>query len=179
MIRLSKNKCLENYNIDVNGVITDNNGVIQKTKIKDNRPIFKGYYLHRIQMYTNYGYKANYVIHHIDKNPFNNKLDNLVYMTRSEHISLHKKGNKNTLGKHFNHTEETKKKMRKAAKGKRLGEANPFYNKHHTEETKKKISESCKGRNLGKPTWNKGKKLSKEIRHKISVGLNAYYASKK
>ena len=29
------------------------------------------------------------------------------------------------------------------------GEKNPFYGKHHTEETRKKISEACKGKNKG------------------------------
>jgi DNA mismatch endonuclease (patch repair protein) len=50
-------------------------------------------------------------------------------------------------GKH--HSEETKKKMSEAHKGKEIWNKG----KHHSEETKKKISEGCKG----KPSWIKGK----------------------
>ena len=49
-----------------------------------------------------------YVIHHIDHNQFNNCVDNLKLMSRSEHMSLHRKGK--TLP---NHNTE---KMRIAAK---------------------------------------------------------------
>lgn len=49
-------------------------------------------------------------IHHLDQNKMNNSLSNLVYLTRSEHSKLHHK--RKTL------SEETKKKMSEAAKGK-------------------------------------------------------------
>lgn len=43
------------------------------------------------------------------------------------------------------HTEETKKMISDAHKGKYSGEGNPMYNKHHSEETKRKIrSKVCK-----------------------------------
>ena len=61
-------------------------------------------------------------------------------------------------------TEETKLKISKIHKGKRIGSDNPFYGKHHTEEAKTKMSKARKG----KPSWNKGKHWSAEIRKKIS-----------
>lgn len=50
-------------------------------------------------MHTNYGYDKDKDIHHKDGNKTNNSLDNLIYLTRKEHMSIHKKGNKNFLGK--------------------------------------------------------------------------------
>ncbi|MBO5143016.1 MAG: GIY-YIG nuclease family protein [Clostridia bacterium] len=64
-----------------------------------------------------------------------------------------------------NMTEETKRKISEANKGKQgwnkgihigIGEENPFYGKKHSEETKRKISEA-----------NKGRKMSEEQKEKI------------
>lgn len=66
------------------------------------------------------GEKLN--VHHLDHNAQNNTISNLVWMTESEHRRLHKKGNKNMLGKH--HSEEAKKKMSETKKGK-IPKANP------------------------------------------------------
>lgn len=41
-----------------------------------------------------------------------NRLENLCYLSRKEHLSLHKTGNQNNLGKKF--SEEHKQKMRAA-----------------------------------------------------------------
>ena len=62
----------------------------------------------------------------------------LIFLTSSEHTSLHFKGKQYRLGVH--HTEETKQKMSIANKGKRL-----------SEETKQKMSIARKGLN----TWSK------------------------
>ena len=51
------------------------------------------------------------------------------------------------------HSEETRKKISEACKGKK-----------RSEETRKKVSEARKG----KPTWNKGKHWSEEARKKMS-----------
>lgn len=66
------------------------------------------------------------------------------------------KGNKYWLGKHHSEeskrkigaahknkivSEETRNKLSKALKGKKVGKDNPFYNKKHSEETKAKIRE--------------------------------------
>ena len=47
----------------------------------------------------------------------------LKFLTKKEHISLHKKGNKYWLGKH--HSDEAKKKISEAKKGKYTGEKHP------------------------------------------------------
>lgn len=62
------------------------------------------------------------------------------------------------------HTEETKRKMSEAQKGKRTGEENHNYGKPRSEETKRKISEA----NKGKPSHNKGKSPSEETKRKLS-----------
>ena len=115
-------------------------GEIQETKIIRGRPYFHCMAIHRIQIHTHLGYKKGYDIHHLDHNPMNNALSNLVYLTNSEHNIIHKKG------KHP--TEETKRKLSEVNKGKN----NPLYGKHHSEETKRKMSEAKKGRTLSEET---------------------------
>lgn len=80
--------------------------------------------------------------------------DELIFMTRSEHMALHRKGCKYWLGKHF--SKEHKDKLSKGRRGKR-----------HTEETKQRMSE----RHKGKTTWNKGKHLSEEHKKRISEAI--------
>ena len=80
---------------------------------------------------------------------YNVSSEELIFLTKSEHNKLHKKG------KHL--SEEHKKKIRETLKGKNTGKANPFYGKKHSEETKKKISETGKGKH---PSEETKKKLS-------------------
>ena len=72
------------------------------------------------------------------------------------------KGNKYNLGKH--RSEETKKKMSDAKKGK----PGPNKGKHRSEETKKKLSEANKGKYLGKDNPFYGKHHSDELKKKLS-----------
>ena len=76
-------------------------------------------------------------------------------------------------------TEEHKKKLSEAHKGKHIGEKHSMYGKHHSDESKKKMSEAHKNmseetrRKLseshkGKPAWSKGKKFSEEHKKKMS-----------
>ena len=68
----------------------------------------------------------------------------LIFLTKSEHIRLH------LLCKH--HSEETRKKMSEAQKGKQLSEdtrkkiAEARKGKHRSAETRKKMSEAHKGK---------------------------------
>lgn len=135
MIRLSKDRVLEDFFIDDNGVITNKEGEVQKLNIQQNRLRFKGVQVHKIQIYTKLGWKDGkiWAIHHVDENPFNNAFKNLVYLSRADHSSLHKTGNNGLKGHH--HSEETKEKIRLGNIGKK-----------RSEETKKKMSESQKGR---------------------------------
>ena len=139
MIRC-KDIILENYFIDpVTAVITNSNGEVQKTKIKNGYACFKKHLVHQLQVHTNLGYKKDYVIHHIDENKMNNSLSNLVYLTPSEHNRIHKKGNKNMFGKHL--SEDAKRKMSEANKGNKN-----MFGKHHSEDAKRKMSEARKGK---------------------------------
>ena len=67
-------------------------------------------------------------------------------------------------------SEETKRKMSEALKGKN----HPFYGKSHSEETKRKLSEINKGKTLSEETKRKmseakkGENLSKETKRKLS-----------
>ena len=65
-------------------------------------------------------------------------------------------------------SEETKRKMSKAQKGKN----NPRYGKPVTEETRRKISEAKKGKSLGK-------KHSEETKRKISEGQRLAHERRK
>lgn len=152
MIRLSKDHVLEDFFIDDNGIITNKEGEVQKPYYISGRPHFKKIAVHKIQMWTKYDWRDTkiWVIHHKDENPLNNSIDNLVFMTFSEHSSLHSKGRKLD--------EETKKKLSEAKKGIK-----------RDEETKSKISktlkEKCKD---GWVSTFKGKKLTEEHKKKIS-----------
>lgn len=95
---------------------------------------------------------------------YNRPASELIFMKRSEHNNLHKKGNTYRLGKH--HTEESRIKMSEAHKGKHHSEETKkkmsevwSYDKHFTIETKNKISELKKGnKNVrGKRWFNNGK----------------------
>lgn len=81
-------------------------------------------------------------------------------------------------GKHF--TDESKRKIALALKGKFDGINNPFYGRHHTEETIEKLRAINRNRsdewrkkislgNMGHTSPNKGKKLSAETREKVRI----------
>ena len=89
--------------------------------------------------------------------------EELVFMRREEHISLHSKG------KH--HSEETRQKLSEAKKG----ENNPFFGKHLSEESRQKMSEAHKGRTSPR----KGVTLSEETRKKMSEAAKRRCAMKK
>lgn len=102
--------------------------------------------------------------------------------------------NKNYGGDSGRPTEEAKRKMSEAKKGKQLseeakrkiseankGEKNSFYGRHHSEEAKRKMSESKKGRHhseehkrklsesrKGEKSYWYGKHLSEETKRKLS-----------
>lgn len=75
--------------------------------------------------------------------------DELIFVTKALHNTLHKKGNTYFRGKH--HSEESKKKISENHKDIN-GENNPMYGKHHTAESIQKMSYAKKGN-----TWSRGK----------------------
>ena len=62
-----------------------------------------------------------YDIHHIDGNPMNNSIHNLEMIDAFEHNSMHKKGNKNCVGRKIDNP--------------------PMLGKHHSEEARKIMSD--------------------------------------
>ena len=109
----------------------------------------------------------NCCIHHVDQDPLNNDILNLVCVTRPEHQRWHsthrslvtrckisKSNSISQKGKH--HSEETRKKISESLKGK----PGNFKGKKHSEERKKHISESKKG----KP-WSEARRLAHERKH--------------
>ena len=102
---------------------------------------------------------------------FKRPASELIFLSKSDHASLHANNNNGFLGK--NHTEETKQKISKSLYGKKRGpmleetkqklsaankgkhnhkgENSPFYGKEHSEETKQKIRLAHLGK---KKVWN-------------------------
>lgn len=76
-----------------------------------------------------------FVVHHIDHNKLNDRLDNLMLMSISEHFSHHNKNVK----KSASHIESMKRSQEKLHDKKSLrmsGENNPMYGKSATKGTK-------------------------------------------
>lgn len=111
------------------------------------------------------------VIHHVDEDRENNRLDNLMACHDLCHQRHHHVG--------LIHTEETKRRIRatlreKYESGERskpdlAAEKNPFYGKSHSEETKKKISDAKRGVPTGrKPPGMTGMRHSEETKKRMS-----------
>jgi hypothetical protein len=84
-----KDKIIPGYFIDENGIIYDSENNIQETVIGRGRPCFKCKSVHCLVVHSFIGYKKGFDIHHLNEDKFDNRLENLIYLTRSEHISLH------------------------------------------------------------------------------------------
>ena len=102
---------------------------------------------------------------------YNRPASELIFLTSREHKSLHSKEKHYMLGKKF--SEETRKKMSEARKGKYTGENNPMYGKHPSEETLKKMSEAQKGKKMSEEARKKmseaKKNMSEETKNKIGA----------
>lgn len=114
---------------------------------------FKGWHCHhRLETHTSDGERRPVDITVAELQAlnmyYNRPAEELIFLTASEHEAFNKGKSK---------SEESKKKMSKAKKGKYLGENNPMYGKRHSEESKKKMSEAKKGRYTGENNSAYGK----------------------
>ena len=126
---------------------------------------------------------------------YNRPACELIFLTPNEHLSLHKTGNANMLGKH--HSAEARKRISEALKGEKCyifgkhlpaetrkklseslsGEKNPLFGKHHSEESRQKNSLAHIGKHHSVETRrkmsevHKGKHHSEETRLKMSAAL--------
>lgn len=93
---------------------------------------------------------------------FNRPAEELIFLTVTEHVKLHHKGEKHHMyGKH--HSEETRKKISETLKGRPGANRGKKYSAEH----RKKLSEAHKG----KPSSRRGKQLSDEVKKRISETL--------
>lgn len=93
---------------------------------------------HRLETHNSDGERRSVDITHKELKALNmyyyRPAEELIFLTRKEHMSLHNKG------KTF--SEDHKRKLSEANKDER----NPMYGKHLSEETKRKLSEANKGK---------------------------------
>lgn len=182
MIILGKDKVDERYNIDDNGVITDLQGNIQKTKIHDYE-FFHNKRVHDILIWTRFGYfdSHKFIVHHKDKNKLNNNINNLTVLSRSEHMKIH------DIGKatRFPNKHKTWNKGKNISEEQREKISNKLKNRIITEQWKNKISNTMKGKvkskehleNISKAL--KGRTFSDETKKKMSEARKMYYKKKK
>ena len=95
---------------------------------------------------------------------YNRKACELIFLTHSEHQSLHTKGKNHPLfGK--NHTSESRRKMSEAKKCK----TSPMKGRHLSEDNRKKISVSMKGKCKGRTS------PVKDMTWKLINGKRVYF----
>ena len=73
-------------------------------------------------------------------------------------------------------SEETKKKIAEANKGKHIGADNSFYGRHHSDNTRNKLSEINKGKHIGADNPFYGKHHTDEAKKKMSKARKGKYA---
>ena len=171
MIRI-RNEVFNDYFIDPEtAIITDKNGIVQETTIKDGRRYWKGAPVYKIQMHTHKGYVPKMAIHHLDKNKLNDALSNLMYVSNKEHADFHSE----ELSQGYERTDEIKQKI--SASVKKI--MTPEYRKEISEKTKAAMTEEVREKlrklRLGKSPWNKGKKHTEETREKIRKSCCGFF----
>ena len=96
-------------------------------------------------------------VHHLDKNPENNRADNLVVCTKEQHYEYHR-------------AERTERM---------LGDRNPTKGRKRTEEERRKMSVGMKGKYAEEKAYWFGKKLPPEMIRKSIEGRKGKYCGEK
>ncbi|MGL5716353.1 MAG: HNH endonuclease [Cetobacterium sp.] len=65
-------------------------GIVIKPKDLDYKPIFISVHLANYESHKGSFDSSKFHVHHIDKNPLNNHIENLMLLTIDEHIEIHK-----------------------------------------------------------------------------------------
>ena len=149
---------------------------------------FKGWCCHhRLQTWTSDGERRLVDISAAELKAlgmyYNRPPEELIFLTESEHHSLHNKGESNPMygkqgywkgktgpNKDKQLSEETKNKISYANKGKQLSEehknklSEAHKGKHHSEEAKKKMSEARKGKTKSEETRKRMSDANKGMR---------------
>lgn len=140
----------------------NNSGYYRITSSKEGN---KGKLLHRVIFEDFYNIKLDEEfpegihIHHIDGNPLNNAIWNLMPMAKGDHSSMHNKGSKLS--------EEHRRQISERMKG----EKNPMYGKHLSKKTKEKLRHSHLGFTHSEETKRKLSELHKGKIHSLDSKL--------
>ena len=111
---------------------------------------------------------------------YNRPYYELIFLTPSEHRRLHKEGENHPLFGHH-HSEETRRKMSEAKKGKHLSEehrkklSEAQKGKHHSDYTRRKISDAKKGKHHSEEHRKKMSESHKGKHWKIVDGKRVWY----
>lgn len=89
-----KNQEIPGFFISDEGKIYDGNGVEQELKLYPSEPYFyfKKYKVHKLMAHSFLGYKPGYDVHHKNECKRDNRLQNLHYISHSQHSRLHNLG---------------------------------------------------------------------------------------
>ena len=102
-------------------------------------------------------------VHHLDENPLNNHADNLKVCTKEEHDAYH--------------YEERRQRCIERCKGMK-GTNHPMFGKKHSEETRRKISGAKRGKNLSEETKRKMRMNRKDMKPVYQYSLDGKFIRK-